>query len=135
MASSNWSGRKVTGARATLAHQLPLPCYRCGITIPSAAECKAQGISWDVDHIQAQAHDGSHNLSNLTVSHSACNRRHGGKLGNARKAQAKAVRAVESERTHKFWNVAALKSFFDAGLRTLVPAPSFFVSALPHGGN
>lgn len=128
MSNSNWSGRKVTSARATLAHQLPLPCYRCGVLIPSADECKRQGISWDVDHIQAQAHNGSHQASNLTVSHSACNRSHGGKLGNARKAQTKIVRAVETERTHKFWNVAALFEFSSEAMRTLACAPTFFVS-------
>ncbi|WP_442865368.1 HNH endonuclease [Arthrobacter sp. B2a2-09] len=108
MASANWSGRRVTSARAQLAQQLPLPCYRCGVTIPSAAECKRQGVSWDVDHITAQAHNGSHQASNLTVSHSRCNRSHGGKLGNQSKAKTKIVRAVETERTNKFWNVAAL---------------------------
>jgi hypothetical protein len=129
VASSNWSGRKVTSARAQLAHQLPLPCYRCGVIIPSAAECKAQGISWDVDHIQAQAHNGSHQASNLTVSHSRCNRSHGQKLGTASKAKTKVVRAVEAERTHKFWNVAALSGFLGEGLRTLASSPLIFVSA------
>lgn len=128
MASSNWSGRKVTSARAKLAPTLPRPCYRCSVMLPSAAECKELGIKWDVEHTISRVEGGTDDLSSLAVSHSVCNRSHGGKLGNARKAQAKVVRAVETERTHKFWNLATLFEFSSGSLKALTPSPTFFVS-------
>lgn len=106
MPSNKWSGRKVTTARAKLAYLLPAPCYRCGVTIPSAAECKELGIGWDVDHIRSRSEGGIDQLTNYAVSHSLCNRRHGQKLSTQSKAKTQSVRAAEAERTHKFWSLA-----------------------------
>lgn len=133
--SGAWAGRKATSARAMLALTLPRPCYRCGITIPSAADCKEMGIKWDVEHVVSRVEGGSDEVSSLSVSHSSCNRRAGAKLGHQRKANTKTVRAVESERTTKFWNSKINFEFFLKSLIALRVAPSFFVSELPHGGN
>lgn len=108
VSENKWAGRKVTTARAKLAALLPSPCYRCGRIITGDKDI--DGDTWDVDHVTSRAEGGDHDLTNLTHSHSRCNRRHGGKLGNERKAKAKEVRVIETERTVKFWSVADLKS-------------------------
>ncbi|APX03378.1 hypothetical protein BWQ92_18105 [Arthrobacter sp. QXT-31] len=108
MSENKWAGRKVTTARAKLTHLLPSPCYRCGRTI--TGDPQIDGDTWDVDHATSRVEGGGHDLQNLAISHSLCNRRHGGKLGNQRKAKAKTIRMIESERTVKFWSVADLKS-------------------------
>lgn len=124
MSGNKWAGRKVTTARAKLAYLLPAPCYRCGVTIPSADECKAQGIQIDVDHIQSRSEGGDDSLSNYVWSHARCNRQHGQKLSTQSKAKTASVRAVETERTHKFWSEvfsSALKGSPDG-------ASNFFLS-------
>lgn len=109
-----------------MGYLLPAPCYRCGVTIPSADECKQLGIRWDVDHIQSRSEGGADTLSNYAVSHSQCNRRHGQQLSTKSKAKSAAVRAVETERTHKFWSVV----FSSASLITPAVAANFFVSGV-----
>jgi hypothetical protein len=137
MSKSEWSGRKVTTARARVALTLPAPCYRCGITIPSADDCKELGIKWDVDHTTSRVEGGADEVHNYAASHSKCNQSAGGKLGHARTKQTKIVRAQEAERTTKFWFVGILQNIiqFSRGfLIVLGRSPIFFVSELPHGG-
>jgi hypothetical protein len=98
--------------------------------IPSASECKELGIKWDVEHTVSLAEGGTD--STLSVSHSRCNRSHGGKLAQARKVETKIVRSIETERTHKFWNVAQIvnKIQFSRAIRIVLDAaPTFFVSS------
>jgi hypothetical protein len=131
MSKSEWSGRKVTTARAKLAATLPAPCYRCGVTIPSASDCKELGIKWDVEHTVSRVEGGSDDISSLSVSHSSCNRSHGGKLGHARTKQTKIVRAQEAERTTKFWFVGNLQNIIQFSrdfLKVLGRSPYIFVS-------
>lgn len=127
--SRDWSGRRASRARARLAHTLPRPCYRCGVVIPSASECKEIGIKWDVEHTVSLAEGGDD--STLSVSHSACNRSAGGKLGHALKKKTVVVRAIETERTTKFWNLRDSRNkirFFLTMTKALAAAPSFFLS-------
>lgn len=62
--------------REKLAAMLPLPCVDCGRPVlPEQA--------WQVGHIRPASQGGTTTMSNCGPSHTACNRRAGGRLGAA----------------------------------------------------
>lgn len=79
MSQHHRAGKHTTRApriRAQLTPQLPLPCVDCGRAV-------FPGDAWQVGHILAAVHGGQTTLANCGPSHTACNRRAGGKLGAA----------------------------------------------------
>ncbi len=86
---SEWSGRRVTSARAYWRPRLPLPCRRCGRPVRHDTTKRYGG--WHVGHIVDRAMGGSDSTTNQWPEHDGCNMSAGGKIGaaitNARRAQ------------------------------------------------
>lgn len=72
------SGRYVTNRRAAWRARLPLPCLRCGRPVSPEEP-------WDLDHIEPIAFGGSPG-GEAWPAHRACNRRHGQRIGSAKRA-------------------------------------------------
>lgn len=93
MSRSKWQGSVATKCRAhwkaRLHQEGMLPCYRCGKPVTPE-------MRWDVEHTVRRVDGGNDgDLSTQWVSHAACNRADGGRVGaartNARKAERKPV--------------------------------------------
>lgn len=81
---SDWSGRKVTNARAYWRPRLPLQCRRCGRPVLASQR-------WQVGHIVDRYLGGSDAVANQWPEHARCNEGAGGRAGaaitNARRAR------------------------------------------------
>jgi hypothetical protein len=68
---------------------LPRPCIDCGSLVTSTD-------AWQVGHVRAAMHGGKPTFQNTGPSHTACNRKAGGKMGarvtNSRRRRAQDLR-------------------------------------------
>lgn len=101
--SKQWSGRKVTSARAYWAPRLPLPCWR-----PGCGKMLTRYSKWTVGHIIDRHFGGSvTDPSNQWPECLKCNTSAGGRLGaaitNAKRPVVAARLASERDRGIRGW--------------------------------
>jgi 5-methylcytosine-specific restriction endonuclease McrA len=78
----SWRWQKVRQVRLDAAIRAAEPCYRCGAPIDYTLSGRhAHGPQVDHLHPAALRPDLAYEITNLAVSHRACNQKHGARLG------------------------------------------------------
>jgi hypothetical protein len=91
--------QKSQRARVAKAGVWGTPCARCGQPI-------LPGQAWDLDHVDELWIDGG--AGRLLPSHASCNRRHGARVGNQRRAQRR-ERPMTTQQEITWWPAAAVQ--------------------------